>query len=764
MQINIQKGAGFCAGVQRAIDLAEKAVLERSVVYTLGALIHNKRVVNSLKEKGIIPIDNLDDIPNGETVIIRSHGVGTGVYDELKEKGCEIVDATCPSVKAIHNKVSEMSAKGYQIIVIGDARHPEIKGICGYCKDPLIFENEDEVFIPENAEKFFVVVQTTFDIKNYTIVEKKIEFICRKLKKIVEFFNSICYTTNIRQNGAEEVAKNSDVVFVIGDKDSSNTNKLFDIAKKYCQNVYLISDVTDLESVTNTNITMPGILAGASTPKELIMEVINIMEQQNNTVDVVVTDEVKTAVAEKAEAKKEPMTMEEALKSNKYGFKAYRAGMKVKARIVSIELAGVSVAVEGLGKNDSGFIDKSEMELDGSYDMSKYGVGDVIDAIIIEKTDAKMKSLNLSKKAFDEIKVADEAVKTILEGEEFSLACTQAIKGGLLGKIGTYTIFVPASQIRMGYVKNLEDYVGKKLRLRMLPAKEEAQEEGEAKHRPNPKRIVASQRIILEEEKQEREDSFWEVMQVNNIMKGKVKRFGYTKDGKPFGAFVSIMNFDCLAHISDLSWTKITDPAEVIEIGKTYDFVVLSADREKNKVSLGYKQLQKKPYEIAAEKYPVGTVIKGKVERIQKFGAFITIEPGIDGLVHVSEIAHKWIEDANDALKVGDEVEAKIISFDDTKITLSMKALIEAPAAEEVAEEAQAEGEEKAASRTAKFNKRAAQATEAGKEKKERKGKRVEDDDEPHEYISSSSMGAKFAALFKDVDLNKFDNNEGDGE
>ena len=766
MQINVQEGAGFCAGVQRAINLAENAALRHSTVYTLGALIHNKRVVDNLKEKGIVPVENIEDIPNYSIVVIRSHGVTSSVYDALKEKGCEIVDATCPSVKIIHDKVRKMDEKGYKIIIIGDANHPEIKGICGYCKEPLIFACEEEVFIPENHDKFFVVVQTTFDAKSYAFIENKMQFICRNLKKTVEFFNSICYTTNIRQNGAEEVAKKSDVVFVIGDKDSSNTNKLCDIAKKYCQNVYLISDVTDLKSVTNTNITMPGILAGASTPKELIMEVINIMEQQNNTVDVVVTDEVKTAVAEKAEAKKEPMTMEEALKSNKYGFKAYRAGMKVKARIVSIELAGVSVAVEGLGKNDSGFIDKSEMELDGSYEMNKYSVGDVIDAIIIEKTDAKMKSLNLSKKAFDEIKVADEAVKTILEGEEFSLACTQAIKGGLLGKIGTYTIFVPASQIRIGYVKNLEDYVGKKLRLRMLPAKEEAQEEGEdkPKHRPNPKRIVASQRIILEEEKQEREDSFWEVMQVNNIMKGKVKRFGYTKDGKPFGAFVSIMNFDCLAHISDLSWTKITDPAEVIEIGKTYDFVVLSADREKNKVSLGYKQLQKKPYEIAAEKYPVGTVIKGKVERIQKFGAFVTIEPGIDGLVHVSEIAHKWIEDANDALKVGDEVEAKIISFDDTKITLSMKALIEAPAVEEVQEEAApAEGEEKA-SRTAKFNKRAAQATEAGKEKKERKGKRVEDDDEPHEYISSSSMGAKFAALFKDVDLNKFDNNEGDGE
>ena len=573
------------------------------------------------------------------------------------------------------------------------------------------------------------------------------------LKKIVVILNTICYTTIRRQLEAHQLCKNADLVLIVGDRQSANVNKLFEIAKSYLQNAYIIENVNDLKSVAKYNITMPTILSGASTPKELVMEVINIMEQNINTVDINEAVEVKTeavATAEPVEvktAKKEVeiTTMEEALK---HGFapRSYREGMTVKATIQSIDPTGVTVFVSLNGKNDSGFIAADEMELDGTYDMSKYAIGDNLQAIIIPKTDAKLKAINLSKKKFDEILVADEAVKAIKEGEEFTLTIQSAIKGGLLGKIGSYSIFVPASQIRIGYVKNLEEYVGKKLRLRILPPK--AEEEGEEKRKSNPKRIVASQRIILEEEKVAKEDAFWDAMQVNNIVEGKVKRFA-KKDDKYFGIFVSIMNKDCLLHISDLSWTKVEDPSTVLELNKKYEFVVLKADREADKVSLGYKQLQKQPYELAAEKYHVGDVVKGKVERIKEFGAFISIEPGIDGLVHVSEICHKWISNANEALKIGDEVEAKIISFEKNKITLSIKALIEAPVVEEVATE---EGKEDKSSRTDRFNKRAAKAEDKG-EKKAKKEK-VEDD-EPHEYVSSTT-GATMADLFKGLDLAKF--------
>ena len=743
---------GFCSSVERAINLANSTEINQKV-YTLGPIAHNKNVVSSLEKKGISVVDNLQSLKCGDTIIISAHGCPKQVYEEANKRGINVVDATCPSILKIHSQVESYSNEDYHLIMIGDKNHREVKGTVSFSKHFTILGTSEEINVPTNYDKYVIVAQTTIQPDIYNYISKKIENLLSNLKKIVVILNTICYTTIRRQLEAHQLCKNADLVLIVGDRQSANVNKLFEIAKSYLQNSYIIENVNDLKSVAKYNITMPTILSGASTPKELVMEVINIMEQNINTVDVNEAVEVKTeavATAEPVEvktAKKEVeiTTMEEALK---HGFapRSYREGMTVKATIQSIDPTGVTVFVSLNGKNDSGFIAADEMELDGTYDMSKYAIGDNLQAIIIPKTDAKLKAINLSKKKFDEILVADEAVKAIKEGEEFTLTIQSAIKGGLLGKIGSYSIFVPASQIRIGYVKNLEEYVGKKLRLRILPPK--AEEEGEEKRKSNPKRIVASQRIILEEEKLAKEDAFWDAMQVNNIVEGKVKRFA-KKDDKYFGIFVSIMNKDCLLHISDLSWTKVEDPSTVLELNKKYEFVVLKADREADKVSLGYKQLQKQPYELAAEKYHVGDVVKGKVERIKEFGAFISIEPGIDGLVHVSEICHKWISNANEALKIGDEVEAKIISFEKNKITLSIKALIEAPVVEEVATE---EGKEDKSSRTDRFNKRAAKAEDKG-EKKAKKEK-VEDD-EPHEYVSSTT-GATMADLFKGLDLAKF--------
>ncbi|MFI3229638.1 MAG: 4-hydroxy-3-methylbut-2-enyl diphosphate reductase [Bacillota bacterium] len=760
MQIIVGEAAGFCGGVKRAVELAEKTAKQYGEAYTLGELIHNKNVIDDLKEKNVFVVEDATKLHN-KAIIIRSHGVPKAVEEQLRASDNTIIDATCAFVKNIHNKVQEYSNNGWHIVVLGAAEHPEVMGIVGWCNDCTVVADSEHINLPNQYQKYLIVAQTTFAIAEYELCKEKIEKILKNNAKIVEFFNSICYTTTSRQIGAKNVAKECQAVLVIGDKLSSNTNKLFKVASEYNNNVYFITNVSDIASVSEiNNITKLGILAGASTPKRLIMEVINTMDQEIKVDEVaeatVTTTEATPEVAVSTEAApvvkaEEPMTMDEAMK--KYSARDYREGMKLKATIIKIEQTGVSVALDGLGKNDSGFINNDEMELDGTYNPENYNINDSIDVIIIPKTDPKNKAVNLSKKAFDSIKIEDEAVKKILEGEDFTLACGQAIKGGLLGKLGSYTIFVPASQLRVGYVKNLEEYVGKKLRLRILPPKEEVVEEGaEApKHRPNPKRIVASQRIILEEEKSAREEAFWEVMQVNNIIKGKVKRF------TAFGAFVSIMNFDCLAHISDLSWTKIADPSEVLELNKSYEFLVIKVDRESGKVSLGYKQLQKKPYELAAEKYHVDDIIKGKVERIKDFGAFIEIEPGIDGLVHVSEINHKWIANANEALKVGDEIEAKIIGFENNKITLSIKALQEAPVVE--ATEEGAEGApSKRPSNSEKFASRA-EGAEARKDKKDRKQSR-RDNDEPREWVSSDSSGATFADIFKGIDMDTFTSEE----
>lgn len=759
MQIIKAKNLGWCEGVKRTVALAEKAASEYGAAYTIGELIHSRRALDDLQKRGIYSAASLKDIPDGAPVVIRAHGAPPELIREIKESGHPLIDATCPSVKAIHKALSDYSALGYNIVILGDPNHPEVKASAAYAPGAVVTDGKIPVREIFEDGKVLVVAQTTFDPQEY---QKILEFNKNSElndSKTVEFINTICYTTNIRQTEVIELSKQADAVFVVGDRGSANTTKLFESASAIRPGrAFLISEAADLKSVAYKNFKLPCIASGASAPQELIMEVINTMEQENMTVDTAVeevstvpaaeTIAVATEAKETVEKKKpaQPMTMADALKSSHYNPVTLREGKKVKATVESAEPTGLSVSIEGVGKNDSGFIDKDEMELDGSYDPANYQKGDIIEAVIIPKTDSKQKSYNLSKKKCDEIKVADEAVKQILEGKEFSLVCSQAIKGGLLGKLGSYTVFVPASQLRIGFVKTLEDYVGKKLRLRMLPPREEeATAEGEEKRHSNPKRIVASQRVILEEEKLAKEEAFWEVMQVNNIIKGKVKRFA------EFGAFVSIMGYDCLAHISDLSWYKIKDPSEVLEIGKTYDFVVIKVDRETGKVSLGYKQLQKQPYELFAETHSVGDVVKGTVERIKDFGAFVAIEPGIDGLVHVSEIGYKWIANASEALKVGDVVEAKITSFDKNKITLSMKALLDPPAQEEVIEE---EGDKPA--RNSRFSKRPDAADNKGdkKDRRPRKGDK-EDNGEPHEYVSTGKGNPTFAALFKDVDISK---------
>lgn len=770
-KITVSKYVGVCPSVDRAIKIALETAKKAKNVYVLGELAHNSRITEMLRQNGVGSVESTSDLVRGDTLIISAHGADPRVYGDCEGRGIYVVDATCPNVKKIHELVKKYSDDGYCILIAGDSEHREIVGTRGYARTAYVV-NESLKTLPSGYEKFALFAQTTLDEETFAKVAENLQISARNSQKTLVIFNTICYTTVGKQAEAKELSSFADAVFVVGEQKSANTRRLAQIAKSRCEQVYIISEATELNSVANIkNITKPCILAGASTPKESVMEVINTMDQTINPVDLAQENEIKTeevtakeTVAEevkvapvKTEKKTGEITsMEEALKSG-YAPRSYREGMVVKATIQSVEPTGVTVYVNLNGKNDSGFISADEMELDGTYDATKYAIGDNLQAIIIPKGDSKNKAINLSKKKYDELLVADEAVKAIKQGEEFTLTITQAIKGGLLGKIGSYTIFVPASQIRIGYVKNLEEYIGKKLRLRMLPPKDEATEEGEEKRRPNPKRIVASQRIILEEEKTAKEEAFWDAMQVNNVVEGKVKRFAM-KDGKYFGVFVSIMNKDCLLHISDLSWTKVDDPATVLELNKKYEFVVLKADRENDKVSLGYKQLQKQPYELAAEKYHVGDVIKGKVERIKEFGAFISIEPGIDGLVHVSEICHKWIANAAEVLKIGDEVEAKIVSFEKNKITLSIKALIDPPTVEAPAEEA-IEGEDvNKQSRVARFNKRATQADDKRSERKPRREARVEDD-EPHEYITATT-GATMADLFKGIDLDKFKDTE----
>lgn len=771
MQIAITRFPGFCKMVERAIAIAESAAEEfpDKKVYTLGRLAHNDRVSERLSKKGISVALSPEELTAGDVLVISAHGAPPSVYEASAKRGIIVRDATCPNIVKIHDTIKTYGEKGYFVLLIGDEKHREIVGDSGWARDVAVADNAEKaisILTEKGVEKAVVVFQTTFEVEKYSDIADKLQKFAENSKKTLVILKSICYTTIERQAEAESLSESADVVLVVGDRGSSNTAKLLEISRKKADAV-LIEKVSDLQSAKiKNNITKLAVLAGASTPKELTMEVIYTMEQ-NNTPDVAidvnptevaeekvtetVTEEVKAdeAVVETAEKpvqkkKKEITTMEEAMKAG-FAPKSYRENQRVRVTVESVDQTGVNVSLNLGGKNDAGFIAASEMEIDGSFDPANYTVGETLEAIIIPKADAKSKTINLSKRKCDEIFVGDAAAQHILNGEDFKLKITSVTKGGLLGKLGSYTIFVPASQIRMGFVKNLEDYVGKELRLRMLPPKEE-----EGGRKPNPKRIVASQRVILEEEKAQREDEFWANVVPGAVVEGKVKRFAQ-KDGKYFGIFVSVFNKDCLLHISDLSWTKVEDPSEVLKLNETYNFLVLKADREADKVSLGYKQLQKTPYQLAAEKYHVGDVVKGTVARIKDFGAFISLEPGIDGLVHVSEISHNYIKSAADALKVGDEVEAKIINFEKDKITLSIKACQE-PEVQEVAEKEESDAPAQTSSRIAKFHNRAQGAEDQPK----RRRRDEERDNEVHEYYSSGSTGATFADLFKNIDLSNF--------
>ena len=737
MSIKVAKSAGFCFGVENAVKIA-KSNAPNAV--TLGEIIHNKGVVEELREIGVPPIESLDEYNNG-IVIIRSHGVPRSVIDYMDKRGIPYVDATCPFVAKIHRLVDRESKKGNEIIIIGEPTHHEVIGTNGWCDNRAIVVSDISDFANNNdndtsgkivldpSKSYSVVAQTTFSYEKYN---KITDFIKKQVKTVV-FFNTICYTTKERQREADILASESDMMLVVGGRHSSNTLKLYDICKAKCERTYLIESIADIKSVVANKKYRLGITAGASTPRELIEEVVTTMAEM--------LDE-KVAKA----GNEEIITMEDVMNSQEGELTLYKKGQEKIVRVLSANEEGVDV---DFGGKKDGFIPKEEAVADGEeYDPNNFKAGDELKAIVINtgNKEAVIFSKKASDKKIKELKECEE----ILKGSEFQATIEKAVPGGLLSKMGPYTIFVPGSQIKMGYARDLEKYVGKTLRLRMIPAKPSKEGEEEQPARINGKRIVASQRVILEEEKQAREEKFWAEVVQGAVVKGKVKRF------TSFGAFVNVNGKDCLAHISDLSWYKIDSPAEVLEINKTYDFVVLKTCRENDQVSLGFKQLQKKPYEVAFEELPVGTVIKGVVERVFPYGAFVSIKKGVDGLIPVSEISHEWVKNATEKFQPGDEVEAVIINFEGNKITLSVKALTPAPEVVEDVENISDEELQEHNERKARANARRFENKPATRKPRAKKTEVV--DDTPKSW-STDSSSATIGDLFKGFDFDFSDEN-----
>lgn len=652
MNIKLAEHAGFCFGVKRAMDIViETAEKSDEKIYTLGPLIHNEQVVKYLEDKGVYSIDSIDDIPINSTVIIRTHGVPKAYYDKLQQKKCEIIDATCPFVKKIHKIVHENYNEGKQVIIVGDSKHPEVIGINGWCDDTAIIISTPEEFGKINIEKpVCMVVQTTFSLKVWNKIKKFVKTSCQT----VQIFDTICSATEDRQSEAEKMSAEVDAIVVIGGRHSSNTKKLVDICKSQCADTYHIGTVSELPNETWNNRYI-GVTAGASTPEWIIKEVISKMSEEKV---MEVTDEISFA--------------EELEKS----LVSLKTGDIVKGVVIGITPTEVYV---DLGSKADGIIPVGELTEDPSVspeDIVK--VGDEIDVFVVRVNDVEG-TIKLSKKKLDIIagqKKFESAVETkeILEGK-----VVEAVNGGIIVISNGTRVFVPARQAASKFVQDLSTLVGTTVQFRLID------------FNPRRRKIVGSIKSVTDEINAKALEEFWASAEVGKEYTGTVKSL------TNFGAFVDIGGVDGLVHISELSWGRVKHPSDVLKVGDTVKVFILSLDKEKNKISLGYKRAEDNPWEIIKTKIALDDVVKVKIVRIVSFGAFAEIIPNVDGLIHISQIANKHIDTVSSVLKVGDEVEAKVTEFDveNKKISLSMRALLEPEKVEEevadAAEEASTE-------------------------------------------------------------------------
>ncbi len=657
------KNDGFCFGVKRAMEQAEKL---KPGDYILGEIIHNEIVNKNLKDNGVIFIDSIDDtrLKSGDTVLIRTHGEPLEVFNKAKEKGLNVIDCACPFVKKIQEIVFKHYNEGYKIAIIGNGSHPEVIAINGWCNNSAVVVNSVEELSAISCEKLCIVVQTTYSEEKFDKIIKNFD---RTRVKIVDIFKTICYTTAERQREASILATNNDAILVIGGKNSNNTDKLFQICSQKCVNSFRVYCANDFDYKKIKNFNKLGVVLGASTPMEQFQEVISNMEKITEEIIISETTQTEETKAQKIE-KSEMQAAFDSIRPNK----VFKPGQITSAKISSATDDGLTISINNL-KSD--FILPKE-ELLEEYKKEDYlnKIGEIIRVMV-----TGVNPLKFSEKAMAKVLKEEAEIEEIKNGKIFEAQITAVNKGGLTGKYGSYSVFVPSSQIKLGFVKDLEKYVGKTLRLKA----EKVESRGARRQ------IVGSQRVILLAEKEERDaiiaqkkQEFFDNIQEGDVVIGTPVRF------TAFGAFIDVNGFDCLCHISDLSWTGCKDCADVLELSKTYEFVILKIEQEKDRVSLGYKQLQPKPWDTVGEKYNVGDVVKGKVVRIVNFGAFVELEKGIDGLVHVSEISNVWLENPVTALQVGQEIEAKILGInpEGQKITLSIKALlpeVETPAKEE---------------------------------------------------------------------------------
>ena len=630
-EVILAKNAGFCFGVQRAVKEALRIQKEyNSKIYTLGPLIHNNDVVTFLEENNIFSIEfeDIDKLKTGDVIVIRSHGVSENILNELEKRELTVVNATCPFVTNIQNKVKKYSKEGYHIVILGDKDHPEVIGINGWCDNKAII-TKDGTFEEDIPQKVCVVAQTTEKMKNWENTLKNLNSV-----KEVLAFNTICAATDVRQKSTNKISKETDAMIVIGGKNSSNTTKLYQIAKENCKNTIHIENAKELpmDFIKNNNIKKIGVTAGASTPDWIIREVLDIMNTENNN-------------------------FEDQLSLMNELDKRFAIGDEVQGEILSITRDSVLVSLVGY-KSDGiiPFVELSAKE-DPVEFSEKLNVGDNIKAKVIKLQNSDGYVV-LSRLESERDEAFKELEQLFTDGSTFDVTIKEAKEKGLVADYKGVRIFIPASQIDIKFTRDKNEYVGKTLEVKLIDFSLK-----------NPVKVVASRRILLEDSKNVEDAKAWESFNLGDVVKGEVKRF------TNFGAFVEVNGIDGLLHLSQVSWNHIKDVSEVLKEGQTIDVKIIGLDKEAKKLSLSMKELIAKPWDNAKEKYPEESIVLGKVVRLNDFGAFVELEPGVDGLVHISKISHNRIEHPSEVLKVGQEIKAKILAVDEEnkKISLSIK-------------------------------------------------------------------------------------------
>ncbi len=662
-KIIVAESAGFCFGVKRSVEIAEKTVTEYGHCASFGPLIHNGDVISFLEHKGLRVLSEVGEVKEGERVIIRAHGVPPEIYSALNAVGAEVIDATCPKVKLIHKIVTKASAEGDLVIIIGMKNHPEVEAISGYCSDCIIAEDPEETksalfgIVPALGERNICVVsQTTQTRDNYTECCDIIKNMCTNVK----IFDTICVATSTRQGEAEKIATECDAVIVIGGKHSANSIHLAEICRRICSDVRFIANADELDMKGLSGAKTVGVTAGASTPSWIIKEVINKMS------DEIVNGE--TIIEEKPAAEKE-LSFDEMLEET---LKPIYNGDKVKGIVAAI--SGTEVSVD-LGAKYSGFIPTSEFTDAGEKVEDVLKVGDEVEGVVVRVNDVEG-TAQISKKRLDATRIWSDLEEAVENGQVLEGVVTEENKGGIVVNIKGIRVFVPASQTNLPKDAELAQLLKQAVKLKIT-------EVNKAR-----KRVVGSIRRAAQADRRAQLEKFWDEIEVGKKFKGVVKSLtGY-------GAFVDIGGVDGMVHVSELSWGRVRQPSEVVSVGDEIEVYVISFDKDKRKISLGYKDPDADPWKIFMNTYKVGDVAKVKIVKLMDFGAFAEVVPGVDGLIHISQIANRRIEKPSEVLSVGDEVEAKITAVDEEKqkISLSIRALsepapAEAPAAEESKED-----------------------------------------------------------------------------